>query len=77
MKAALKGEPKLNFPEPANIGGTESAPIPDPVPTISPSDAARWCSTADLDGAMKDLKEFCTKALKKYQIVDPEPTQSP
>lgn len=77
MKAALKGEPKLNFPEPANIGGTESLPIPDPVPTISPSDAARWCSTADLDGAMKDLKEFCTKALKKYKIVDPEPTPSP
>ena len=66
MKAALKGQPKLDFPAPANIGGAEPFPIPDPVPTISPSDAANWCATADLTGVNKDLSEFCTKALKKY-----------
>jgi hypothetical protein len=73
MKVALKGQPKLSFPEPANIGGTEALPIPDPIPTITPADAANWCTTADLEGVMKDLKEFCTKALKKYLQAAPEP----
>ncbi|NCU82896.1 MAG: penicillin-binding protein [Actinobacteria bacterium] len=72
MKAALKGQPKLDFPAPTFIGGVEPFPIPDPVATIAPSDAAAWCSTADLEVAMKDLKEFCTKALKKYLIVTPK-----
>ena len=67
MKAALKGQPKLDFPAPANIGCAEPFPIPDPVPTISPSDAANWCATADLTGVNKDLSEFCTEALKKYR----------
>ena len=71
MKAALKGQPKLDFLPPANIGGTERVPIPNPVPTIAPIDAARWCATADLEGAMKDLTEFCTKALKKFPEVKP------
>ncbi len=74
MKVALKGQPKLDFAIPTFIGGTEPAPIPDPVPTISPSEAANWCSTADLDGVMKDLKEFCTKALKRYLEPDPSPS---
>ncbi len=74
MKVALKGQPKLDFAAPTFIGGTEPAPIPDPVPTISPSEAANWCSTADLDGVMKDLKEFCTKALKRYLEPDPSPS---
>ena len=77
MKVALKGQPKLDFPAPSNIGGTERIPIPDPVPTIAPIDAAKWCSTADLEGAMKDLKEFCTKALKKYVFATPDPTPAP
>jgi membrane peptidoglycan carboxypeptidase len=72
MKAALKGQPKLDFAVPAFIGGVDSFPIPDPVATIAPSDAAAWCSTADLEVAMKDLKEFCTKALKKYLIPTPK-----
>jgi len=59
MKAALKGQPKLDFQAPTFIGGVESFPIPDPVATIAPSDAAAWCSTADLEGTMKDLREFC------------------
>lgn len=66
MKVALRGEPKLDFAPPSNIGGTEQLPIPNPIPTIAPLDAAKWCLTADLEGAMKDLKEFCKKALKKY-----------
>jgi membrane peptidoglycan carboxypeptidase len=66
MKVALRGEPKLDFVAPSLIGGTEQLPIPDPIPTIAPLDAAKWCVTADLEGAMKDLKEFCKKALKKY-----------
>jgi membrane peptidoglycan carboxypeptidase len=66
MKPALKGQPVLDFLPPANIGGTERAPIPNPIPTIEPLDAAKWCVTADLEGAMKDLKKFCKKALKKY-----------
>ena len=66
MKVALRGEPKLDFAAPSNIGGTEQLPIPNPIPTIAPLDAAKWCLTADLEGAMKDLKEFCKKALKKY-----------
>jgi membrane peptidoglycan carboxypeptidase len=77
MKAALRGEPKLDFPAPANIGGTERIPLPDPVPTIAPVDAAKWCSTADLEGTMKDLKEFCTKALKKYVFATPDPSPAP
>jgi membrane peptidoglycan carboxypeptidase len=77
MKVALKGQPKLDFPAPSNIGGTERVPIPNPVPTIAPVDAAKWCSTADLEGAMKDLKEFCTKALKKYVFATPDPTPAP
>jgi len=77
MKVALKGQPKLDFPAPSNIGGTELVPIPDPIPTIAPIDAAKWCSTADLEGAMKDLKEFCTKALKKYVFATPDPTPAP
>jgi membrane peptidoglycan carboxypeptidase len=72
MKAALKGQPKLDFQAPTFIGGVDSFPIPDPVATIAPSDAAAWCSTADLEGAMKDLKEFCEKALKKYLITTPK-----
>jgi len=75
-KAALRGQPKLDFAPPSGIGGTEKFPIPDPIPTIAPGDAARWCSTADLEGTMKDLKEFCAKALKKYTIT-PAPTPSP
>ena len=71
MKVALKGQPKLNFLPPTNIGGTEPFPIPDPVPTINPADAARWCSTADLTGVNKDLSNFCTKALKKYVFATP------
>jgi membrane peptidoglycan carboxypeptidase len=71
MKVALKGQPKLKFPEPAYIGGPENFPIPNPVPTISPAEAARWCSTADLAGTNKDLKDFCTKALKKYVFATP------
>ncbi|NDE54212.1 MAG: penicillin-binding protein, partial [Actinobacteria bacterium] len=35
MKGALKGQPELDFAPPSAIGGTTSAPIPDPVPTIS------------------------------------------
>ena len=66
MKVALRGEPKLDFAAPSYIGGTEQLPIPNPIPTIAPLDAAKWCLTADLEGAMKDLKEFCKKALKKY-----------
>jgi len=77
MKVALKGQPKLDFPAPSNIGGTERVPIPNPVPTIAPVDAAKWCSTADLEGAMKDLKEFCTKALKKYVFATPDSTPAP
>ena len=77
MKVALKGQPKLDFPAPSNIGGTERVPIPDPIPTIAPIDAAKWCSTADLEGAMKDLKEFCAKALKKYVFATPDPTPAP
>ena len=69
MKAALKGQPVLEFPAPANIGGTEPTPIPNPIPTIAPIDAAKWCATADLEGTMKDLKEFCTKSLEKYPEV--------
>ena len=68
MKAALKGQPKLDFPAPAFIGGAEPFPIPNPVTTIAPADAARWCSTADLEGTNKDLKDFCAKALKKYLV---------
>ena len=75
MKVALKGEPKLEFSAPANIGGTEALPIPDPIPTIAPADAANWCASADLEGVMKDLKEFCTKALKKY--LEPTPAPQP
>lgn len=71
MKVALKGQPKLDFLPPANIGGAEAFPIPNPVPTIAPVDAANWCSTADLEGVNKDLKEFCTKALKKYLVPTP------
>jgi len=77
MKVALKGQPKLDFLPPANIGGTEPLAIPDPIPTIAPADAANWCATADLEGVMKDLKEFCTKALKKYFVPAPEPNPSP
>jgi hypothetical protein len=72
MKAALKGQPKLEFAAPTFIGGVDAFPIPDPVATIAPSDAATWCTTADLEGAMKDLTEFCTKALKKYLITTPK-----
>ena len=72
MKAALKGQPKLDFQAPTFIGGVDSFPIPDPVATIAPSDAAAWCSTADLEGTMKDLREFCEKALKKYLITTPK-----
>ena len=66
MKGALKGQPELDFASPSAIGGTTSAPIPDPVPTISPAAAATWCQTANLEGTNKDLKDFCEKALKKY-----------
>jgi membrane peptidoglycan carboxypeptidase len=66
MKGALKGQPELDFAPPSAIGGTTSAPIPDPVPTISPATAATWCQTANLEGTNKDLKDFCEKALKKY-----------
>jgi membrane peptidoglycan carboxypeptidase len=66
MKGALKGQPELDFAPLSAIGGTTSAPIPDPVPTISPAAAATWCQTANLEGTNKDLKDFCEKALKKY-----------
>ncbi|MFM1968409.1 MAG: hypothetical protein RL590_1266 [Actinomycetota bacterium] len=68
MKVALKGQPKLDFLPPTNIGGTEAFPIPNPIPTIAPAAAASWCATADLTGVNKDLSEFCTKALKKYLV---------
>ena len=68
MKTALKGQPKLDFPTPSHIGGTEAFPIPNPVPTIAPAAAASWCANADLTGVNKDLSEFCTKALKKYLV---------
>ena len=71
MKVALKGEPKLDFTPPSYIGGTEPLPIPDPVATIAPKDAANWCTTADLEGTNKDLRDFCTKALKKYLVPTP------
>ncbi|MBM3655893.1 MAG: penicillin-binding protein [Actinobacteria bacterium] len=74
MKVALKGQPKLDFSAPTLIGGVDPFPIPDPVATIAPSDAANWCLSADLEGAMKDLKEFCVKALKKYLVPIPIPT---
>lgn len=77
MKVALQGLPKVKFDPPSNIGGTESLPIPDPIPTISPVEAAQWCSSADLEGTMKDLKEFCAKSLKKYGTILPEPSPSP
>ena len=77
MKAALQDQPKLKFAPPSNIGGSESLPIPDPVPTISPADAAQWCSTADLEGTMKDLQDFCKKALRKYLIPGAQPTPTP
>ncbi len=77
MKAALRGEPKLGFPEPAYIGGTELTPIPDPVPTVAPIEAARWCASADLEGTMKDLKEFCAKSAKKYVVAAPDPSPAP
>jgi len=66
MKAALKGQPELDFAPPSHIGGTDPFKIPDPVPTISPSAAATWCQSADLEGTNKDLRDFCEKALKKY-----------
>jgi len=66
MKAALKGQPELDFAPPSRIGGTDPFKIPDPVPTISPSAAATWCQSADLEGTNKDLRDFCEKALKKY-----------
>ena len=34
MKVALKDQPVIDFPAPANIGGTDVKPIPDPVPTL-------------------------------------------
>ena len=71
MKAALKGQPKLDFTPPTYIGGSEPIPIPNPIPTIAPADAANWCSTADLEGTNKDLRDFCTKALKKYLVPTP------
>lgn len=71
MKAALKGQPKLDFTPPTYIGGSEPTPIPNPIPTIAPTDAANWCSTADLEGTNKDLRDFCTKALKKYLVPTP------
>ena len=77
MKAALKGQPKLDFQAPTFIGGVEPFPIPEPVATIAPSDAAAWCSTADLEGTMKDLREFCKKALKKYLITTPVLEEKP
>lgn len=79
MKEALKDQPKLKFAAPSNIGGTEMLPIPDPVPTLSPVEAAQWCSTADLEGTMKDLKEFCARSLQKYGKIlsKPSPTPSP
>ena len=66
MKAALKGQPELDFAPPSHIGGTDPFKIPDPIPTISPSAAATWCQSADLEGTNKDLRDFCEKALKKY-----------
>jgi len=36
MKAALKDVPIVPFPDPAYIGGTDLAPIADPVPTLPP-----------------------------------------
>jgi membrane peptidoglycan carboxypeptidase len=65
MKAALKGQPVLEFLPPTNIGGVDPTPIPNPIPTISPADAAQWCATADLTGVEKSLAEFCAKATKK------------
>jgi membrane peptidoglycan carboxypeptidase len=66
MKAALKGQPELDFAPPSHIGGMDPVTLPDPVPTIAPAAAAAWCQSADLEGTNKDLKDFCEKALKKY-----------
>jgi membrane peptidoglycan carboxypeptidase len=65
MKVALKDQPVLEFLPPTNIGGVDPTPIPNPIPTISPADAAQWCATADLTGVEKSLAEFCAKATKK------------
>jgi hypothetical protein len=73
MKGALKGTELIDFTPPSFIGGTEALPIPNPVATIAPSDAATWCQTADLTGVNKDLTEFCEKALKKYLNPTPKP----
>ena len=62
MKVALKNLPIEQFAQPTFIGGTDQVPIPDPVPTIAPADAAKWCQTADLTGVAKDLAEFCKRA---------------
>ena len=67
MKVALKDQPVMEFLPPTNIGGVDAVPIPNPVPTISPADAAQWCATADLTGVEKSLAEFCDKATKKLK----------
>jgi membrane peptidoglycan carboxypeptidase len=45
MKAALKDEPKLAFPAPANIGGTDAVNMVDAVPTLDPSLAPKLTKT--------------------------------
>ena len=62
VKVALKDQPIIDFAPPTNIGGTTQAPIPDPVPTITPADAAKWCLQADFTGVGKDLVDFCKQA---------------
>ena len=62
VKAALKDQPVLDFAPPTYIGGTNQAPIADPVPTIPLAEAAKWCLQADLTGVGKDLVDFCKQA---------------
>ena len=62
MKVAMKNQPEESFSPPTYIGGTEQVAIPNPVATIAPADAARWCLQADLTGIAKDLAEFCKRA---------------
>ncbi len=37
MKGALKGQPIVPFPAPANIGGTDPVPYATAVPTLDPA----------------------------------------
>lgn len=53
MKGALLGQPKLSFPKPVHIGGTDPIPMspsltaitPTPTPSVAPSDSATPTTT--------------------------------